>query len=84
MLAPQGKLQGLAWRTVNGIVQLGEVKTLDRAPLQELVLLQVPFACFIFIEYAVIGEPPLYGAVQFITTFVSEIDVVGAMGVLGT
>jgi len=47
MLEPQGKLYGLAWRVVNGIVQVLAVTTLDKVPLQTEVELKVPLLCFI-------------------------------------
>ncbi len=45
--------------------------------------MKTPLLCLIFTLYPVITEPPSSGATQVIETLESEIEVVGAAGVLG-
>ncbi len=45
--------------------------------------MKTPLLCLISTLYPVITEPPSAGANQVIETFVSEIEVVGAVGVEG-
>ncbi len=60
-----------------GTVQLTAV------PLQPVCVAYVPSLFRINTLYPVITEPPFAGAIQFITTLLPEIEVVGAAGVEG-
>ena len=86
ILDPHAKLNGALYNVVTGTVHYAAAIMTEFPPKQltKSELKVTPSLCIIWIEYDVMGEPPLFGAYQSMTTLVLVItEVVGALGIAG-